>query len=90
MTESGLPVNDDDPWEAGADWWQDGFTDGVDPEHEEQILPLAEEHLPGVRRVASAWLVSSTSRTPTRRSPRFAITYHRTLRDRNQFRRPAR
>ena len=28
-------------------WWQDGFTEGADPEYEEQILPLAAEHLAG-------------------------------------------
>ena len=38
-------------WEAHAGWWQDGFTDGADPEYEEQILPLAAEHLAGARRV---------------------------------------
>ena len=32
-------------------WWQDGFTDGADPEYEEQILPLAVEHLRESRRV---------------------------------------
>lgn len=41
----------DDLWERHADWWQDGFTAGVDPEYEEQILPLAAAHLEGVRRV---------------------------------------
>ena len=30
----------DDLWEQNAQWWQDGFTDGADPEYEEQILPL--------------------------------------------------
>lgn len=30
-----------DLWETHATWWQDGFTDGADPEYEEQILPLA-------------------------------------------------
>ncbi|MGB6057203.1 MAG: class I SAM-dependent methyltransferase [Microthrixaceae bacterium] len=35
-----------DPWEAHAKWWQDQFTDGVDPEYTEQILPLIAEHLP--------------------------------------------
>ena len=40
-----------DPWETHAGWWQDGFTDGADEEYEEQILPLAEEHLAGARRV---------------------------------------
>ena len=38
-------------WEQHAGWWQDGFTDGVDPEYEEQILPLAAECLSGARRV---------------------------------------
>ncbi|MDP9070067.1 MAG: class I SAM-dependent methyltransferase, partial [Actinomycetota bacterium] len=40
-----------DPWEAHASWWQDGFTDGADPEYEQQILPLAAEHLAGAARV---------------------------------------
>jgi SAM-dependent methyltransferase len=40
-----------DPWEEHATWWQDGFTDGVDPEYEEQILPLAAECLAGAQRV---------------------------------------
>ena len=35
----------DDLWETHADWWIDGFTDGADPEYEEQILPLAAEEL---------------------------------------------
>ena len=34
-------------WERHADWWQDGFTDGADPEYEEQILPLARQLLDG-------------------------------------------
>lgn len=38
-------------WEENAGWWQDGFTEGADPEYEEQILPLAAEHLVGARRV---------------------------------------
>ena len=40
-----------DLWEQHAGWWQDGFTDGVDPEYEEQILPLAAECLAGALRV---------------------------------------
>ena len=40
-----------DSWEANAGWWQDGFTDGADPEYEEQIIPLAREWLAGARRV---------------------------------------
>ncbi|MEM9656107.1 MAG: class I SAM-dependent methyltransferase [Actinomycetota bacterium] len=27
-------------WNNHADWWQDEFTDGVDPEYTEQIIPL--------------------------------------------------
>jgi SAM-dependent methyltransferase len=42
---------DDDLWETHAGWWQDGFTDGADPEYEEQILPMAAAGLAGARRV---------------------------------------
>ena len=28
-------------WEKHADWWQQEFTDGVDAEYEDQIIPLA-------------------------------------------------
>jgi SAM-dependent methyltransferase len=35
-----------DPWEAHAEWWQRQFTDGVDPEYTEQIIPLIAQHLP--------------------------------------------
>ncbi|HZP31566.1 MAG TPA: class I SAM-dependent methyltransferase [Acidimicrobiia bacterium] len=38
-------------WERHAGWWQEHFTDGVDAEYEEQILPLADTHLAGARRV---------------------------------------
>jgi SAM-dependent methyltransferase len=41
----------DDLWEQNAQWWIAGFTDGADPEYEEQILPLAAECLDGARRV---------------------------------------
>ena len=34
-------------WEKHADWWQDEFTDGVDAEYEEQIIPLALDLLAG-------------------------------------------
>lgn len=40
-----------DHWERTAQWWQEGFTEGADPEYEEQILPLAAAHLAGSRRV---------------------------------------
>ena len=40
-----------EPWEAHAAWWQREFTDGADPEYEEQILPLTARHRAGARRV---------------------------------------
>jgi SAM-dependent methyltransferase len=40
-----------DAWETHAGWWQREFTGGVDPEYEEQILPLVDEHLAGLQRV---------------------------------------
>jgi SAM-dependent methyltransferase len=40
-----------DRWEQHAGWWQEHFTDGVDAEYEEQILPLADEHLAGATRL---------------------------------------
>ncbi len=36
----------DHVWEEHAQWWQDQFTDGVDPEYTEQIIPLIIKHLP--------------------------------------------
>lgn len=44
-------ADDSDLWETHSGWWQDGFTDGADPEYEEQILPLAAELLAGHDRV---------------------------------------
>jgi SAM-dependent methyltransferase len=41
----------EDLWEANAHWWIDGFTEGADPEYEEQILPLAALELTGFDRV---------------------------------------
>jgi SAM-dependent methyltransferase len=38
-------------WEQHAGWWQREFTDGADPEYEEQIIPIVERHLAGARRV---------------------------------------
>lgn len=40
-----------DLWEDHAGWWIDGFTDGADPEYEEQILPLAAAELDGAERI---------------------------------------
>ena len=34
-----------------ARWWQEGFTEGADPEYEEQILPMAAAGLAGARRM---------------------------------------
>jgi SAM-dependent methyltransferase len=42
---------DRNAWEQNARWWQDGFSDGADPEYEEQILPLAAQWLAGASRV---------------------------------------
>lgn len=41
----------DDAWETHAGWWQDEFTDGADPEYEEQILPIVAAQLQGAARV---------------------------------------
>jgi SAM-dependent methyltransferase len=38
-------------WERHAGWWQDGFTEGADPEYVEQIVPLCAELLAGRRQV---------------------------------------
>lgn len=40
-----------DLWERHADWWIEGFTEGADPEYEEQILPMAAAELSGADRV---------------------------------------
>ena len=44
-------ATDGDLWETHARWWQEGFSEGADPEYEEQILPLARQHLAGATRV---------------------------------------
>ncbi len=41
----------DELWEINAGWWVDGFTDGADPEYEEQIIPMAAERLKGMTRL---------------------------------------
>ncbi|MEY4131398.1 MAG: hypothetical protein RLZZ31_1522, partial [Actinomycetota bacterium] len=38
-------------WERHADWWQREFTNGVDPEYTEQILPLVCEWTNGFAKV---------------------------------------
>jgi len=47
----GSAVGDPDLWEAHADWWQEGFTEGADPEYTEQIVPLVGDLLAGRGRV---------------------------------------
>src|SRR5262245_43363867 len=44
-------MNHDGAWERNAEWWQREFTDGADPEYEDQIIPLARKWLDGCRRV---------------------------------------
>jgi SAM-dependent methyltransferase len=44
-------ADDIDLWESHAGWWQEGFTEGADPEYEEQILPLAADLLAGYGRI---------------------------------------
>ncbi|QXC61713.1 class I SAM-dependent methyltransferase [Aquihabitans sp. G128] len=44
-------ADDIDLWEAHSGWWQEGFTDGADPEYVEQIMPLAANLLEGFDRV---------------------------------------
>ena len=44
-------MSDASLWETHANWWIEGFTEGADPEYEEQILPLAAAELSGTRRV---------------------------------------
>lgn len=49
-TDAGSPdhgILDADLWDDHADWWQREFTDGVDPEYTEQILPLIATALGG-------------------------------------------
>lgn len=48
---SAQPGDRDDLWETHAGWWIDGFTEGADPEYEEQILPMAARELAGSRRI---------------------------------------
>ncbi len=40
-----------DLWETHADWWQEGFTDGADPEYTEQIVPMVGDLLGACRTV---------------------------------------
>ncbi len=52
MTPNNKPESSKDAlWEDHATWWQDGFTEGADPEYTEQILPIAANLLAGAKRV---------------------------------------
>ncbi|MFV0259469.1 MAG: class I SAM-dependent methyltransferase [Acidimicrobiales bacterium] len=52
MTRPGAsPEPGGDDWAAHARWWQDEFTDGVDPEYTEQILPLVTAAVGGAGQV---------------------------------------
>ena len=48
---AGATHGDAHEWERHAQWWQDHFTDGADPEYTEQILPLLTGHIAGATRV---------------------------------------
>ena len=38
-------------WSHNAQWWQEGFTEGADPEYREQILPIVAELAGGGKRI---------------------------------------
>jgi SAM-dependent methyltransferase len=42
---TGDPTTPEERWDDHALWWQREFTDGVDPEYTEQILPLVEQNI---------------------------------------------
>ena len=44
----------EDLWESHATWWQREFTNGVDPEYKEQILPLIADLTPGFKTRATS------------------------------------
>lgn len=44
-TARGFVPQTDHEWERHARWWQLNFTDGVDPEYSELIIPLLLDHL---------------------------------------------
>ena len=49
-------------WEQHAEWWQREFTDGADPEYEEQILPLVDRHLAGAAGCSTSGAAKGRSR----------------------------
>ncbi len=44
-----LPAETSQLWEHNARWWQEAFTEGADPEYEEQIVPMLEAELARLR-----------------------------------------
>lgn len=51
LTGCSVDGMENDLWEKGAAWWQRNYTEGADPEYEEQILPLVEHYARGAQRV---------------------------------------
>lgn len=45
--EAGAPLPEEvqELWEVNSGWWQDSFTEGADPEYNEQIIPLLRDLL---------------------------------------------
>lgn len=44
-------MSEREEWEDHAQWWIDRFTDGVDPEYTEQIIPMAVSEMAGLSMV---------------------------------------
>jgi len=43
-----LPEEAAELWEVNSGWWQENFTEGADPEYEEQIIPMLREQLAAI------------------------------------------
>ena len=39
------------PWELNAEWWQNSFTNGMNAEYSEQLLPLIVDLMKGFQKV---------------------------------------
>ena len=68
-------------WEDHAGWWIDGFTDGADPEYEEQILPMAGAELEVLDMSSTSAVVTVKSRVLLQRKGAWspASTRHGTV-----------
>jgi SAM-dependent methyltransferase len=51
MTEISDRPDAEELWDRHADWWKAAFTDGADPEYEDEVFPLVAERLSGARRI---------------------------------------